>query len=348
MKQVRFPVFYVVVASVTLSAASAIAQIDTVEKVGGGRPIRGRIVEISSTAIVVNVSGSNQTVQAGDVRRVSFSGANGTMKQAFTQFYSGNYNGCLDSIDRITDAPKNKHVVAELAYCKAMSMAHEAMAGGNVTINNAGTQLLGFINENDEYFHFFPATQMYAKLCLAINKFDLAKQKLKTILDSNWAEQILLARIELGKIALIEEKFSEAVSHFTQAEKVNASDDTAAQLKLVAKCRLAQATAMTGDAAASIKTIKAIIQKESNDNKLLFSNAYNALAHCHLKTGDKKSALMAFLHTHLLFTGHPDTHAEALFHLTKLWNDLSYPERAAEAQSNLRSSYRNTYYGSKS
>ena len=222
------------------------------------------------------------------------------------------------------------------------------MAGGNVTVRNAGTELGNFLTTHSKSFHVYPASQVYAKLCLAIDRFDLAKEKLAAATKSGWPAQELLGHIELGKIALIEKDYAKALEFFKAAGEVDSSDEATVSLKQIASCRQAQAEAMTGDPAKSIADIKAIIEKENNDDKMLFSNAYNALAHCHLKAGDKKSALLAFLHTQLLFTGQPDTHSEALFHLTQLWNDLNYPDRAAEAQRSLRSSYRNTYYGSKS
>lgn len=337
--------------TILLWQASALAQSsDTVDRLGGGRPVRGKIVEISPTAIVIQSGGNNQTVKASEVDRTTFADASGPVKQAITQFQTNRLNDCLDTIEKIkpADLPKNRFVIAELAYCKAMAKSVEALRGADITLSDARTEMNSFLTKFPKSYHYYPASKTFAELAMATGSAQAiaaAKSKYKELLSSNWPELILLGHLELGKIALIENKPDQALAQFKKiAEDSKASSQQADELKLVAKCRAAQAKAMQGDTATAIKEIQAIIKKESSDNKLLFANAYNALGHCHLKAGSKKEALLAFLHTQMLYSSLADTHAEALYHLFSLWNDLSYPDRARETQQMLRSSLRNTYY----
>ena len=108
--------------ALSLAGGLAVGQVDTIERLGGGRPVRGRIIEVSPTAVVVQAGGTNTTVKAADIRRVSFGAAGGNVRQAISQFHANNFNGCLDTLDRITDQPTNEFLLTELAYCKAMSM----------------------------------------------------------------------------------------------------------------------------------------------------------------------------------------------------------------------------------
>jgi len=63
------------------------------------------------------------------------------------------------------------------------------------------------------------------------------------------------------------------------------------------------------------------------------------LGNCYLKTGKNKDALQAFLHTDILFYADSESHAEALYHLSKLWATEEKPDRATAARTTLRERY---------
>ena len=68
----------------------------------------------------------------------------------------------------------------------------------------------------------------------------------------------------------------------------------------------------------------------------------------HYTERDVKEAARAYLKTELLFTVDPDSHAEALFHLQQLWEQLGEPNRASEARQKINDRYRNTWWATKS
>ena len=55
--------------------------------------------------------------------------------------------------------------------------------------------------------------------------------------------------------------------------------------------------------------------------------------------GDVEGAVMAYLHTHLMFSTQPDAHAEALGKLIELWPKVGKPERAGAARQELQERY---------
>ncbi len=327
------------------SSGGAFGQSDTIERVGGGRPVRGQIARISPTAVVVESGGTTQTIKVQDVRKINFGGINGTIRQAISQYYAGSYKDCLDSIERNKEKPTKKYIVAELAYCKAMSMAGEAMSGGNVTLKAAKSELNTFITTHGDSYRYYPASFAFSQLCVALGDFDVAKAGFNKVLESDWPTMLLKSRIQLGMVAFIEKDISAATNHFSEAIKIDSGDKEAASLKLVARCRLAQANSLSNKGQNSISEIQKIIKEQSSEDKVLFSNAYNALGHCQKKAGNNKEAVLAFLHTQLLYPNQADAQAEALHELYQLWNSLNYTDRAREAQNLLRRSYRNTYYG---
>ena len=71
----------------------------------------------------------------------------------------------------------------------------------------------------------------------------------------------------------------------------------------------------------------------------MIARLYNALGRCYLKQNKPKDAVMAYLHTDVLFYADADAHAEALFHLSKLWSDINKSDRAVAARNTLRERY---------
>ena len=86
---------------------------------------------------------------------------------------------------------------------------------------------------------------------------------------------------------------------------------------------------------------------EDPGDMTLFGNAYNALGHRYSKDGQTKAALLAFLHTDVLYQRDAEIHAEALFHLVKLWQNDQKPGQSIEARKILTTKYRNTFWGNK-
>ena len=67
---------------------------------------------------------------------------------------------------------------------------------------------------------------------------------------------------------------------------------------------------------------KVIVENDSERPRALFARAYNALGHAlSHAAGQTEAALDAYLHTDLLFYRDAENHAEALYHLAKLWAD---------------------------
>jgi tetratricopeptide (TPR) repeat protein len=97
--------------------------------------------------------------------------------------------------------------------------------------------------------------------------------------------------------------------------------------------------AATGKADEGIAMIEDLIAKNDPSDAKLFARAYNALGACYEKAGKTQDALLAYLHTDVLFFADREAHAEALYHLSKLWAAVNKSDRGVEAGTLLRSRY---------
>ena len=79
----------------------------------------------------------------------------------------------------------------------------------------------------------------------------------------------------------------------------------------------------------------------------LFARAYMALGACYEAQGKTMDALLAYLHVDLLFYQDAALHAEALYHLEKLWTKAKRPDRALKARTLLQSRYPGSVWAQK-
>ena len=91
----------------------------------------------------------------------------------------------------------------------------------------------------------------------------------------------------------------------------------------------------------AMKIVRKIFESASPDDVATNANAYNTMGLCYkAQRGHAKDAVIAFMHTHLLFNRDPTLHQEALDNMILLWrNDLKNEARAADLENIRRSMY---------
>jgi len=270
-----------------------------------GRPIRGKISVSTPDQIQVG----DKTIPIQDVKKISFSGAPRELGRAKASMETGQYNDAWDQLQKITETPTGM-ILQEYQYVEAFVMGKLALQGGSVSVQKAGGQIGSFLQRNPTSFRVYPLTELYGQLLVSINKIELAEAEFQKL--SNSACEL--------------------------------NDVNAQQYKTMAKCQSAKALALQGQVEEAQAIIEKIIKDENPDDKRLFAYCYNALGVCHMKSKKPIEAELAFLHTDLLFSTEPDAHAEALFHLYRLWSDRQLTDRANRAREVLSSNYANSFW----
>ena len=188
---------------------------------------------------------------------------------------------------------------------------------------------------------------MFGDLAIATGRFDAAETQFAKTAACSWPEISFNGTLKAGKAQLYSGKYDEAIASFKATERDDNGEAYAVQAKLVARCLRAQALGLSGKTAEGMENANSIIKNENSKNIELFAHAYNALGTCYAKENKNKEAIRAFLHTDLLFTIEPDSHAQALYNLVELWAATERPDRAARARQKLTERYRNTFWAAK-
>lgn len=308
---------------------------------GGSSKTSGKITEISPDGVTI----AGKLVPASKIDRVSFSREPSEINRARDQMETGRFSDAMESLSKMDVTKLTPQTKPEVDFIRAFSMAQNSLRGGGTTPQEAGAVVAAFISNNPTSWHLFSAVEQLGKLYFAIDRADLAKEQFEKLSKCSWPKYQLNGALQLGMLSM--DQAPAATAAFDSILSNDSNDDVTQLYKLLAKCEKARLSGVSGDAAASISVLNKMIATENSDNRLLFAHLYNALGAVYEKNSNWKEARTAYLHTDLLFATEAELHAEALFHLSKIWAQLDETDRAAIARDTLKSRYRNSYWAGK-
>lgn len=332
----RLVALLTVVAGLVLPAL-AVAQQDQVYK--GGVPLRGTITTISPAAVTIETTGLKREIDVREIQKLIFGDEPAEVRNGRDQVIAGQYENALATLKKVNMAEiTNPAIQQEVGYYAAYCGAKLALtAGGDKAA--AIAELKSFIGQNRNTYHFFEGVQLLGDLNFAAGKYADAATFYGLLAQAEWPEYKMLATILQARAQEAQGKYPEALAAYDQILASGLSTPEVVEQKLQATVGRAVCLAATGKHEEGITILEDLIGKNDPSDAALFGRAYNALGACYLKAGKTQDALMAYLHTDLLFFTDSEAHAESLYNLNKLWGAVNKPDRAVEARNVLQSRY---------
>ncbi|EAQ79842.1 hypothetical protein [Blastopirellula marina] len=322
--------------SLTLIAAlTSVVAADQIRTESGGQS--GSIVNSTKDALILNKSGSPVEIPVEDIVTVSFDDESFPLKQARQEAANGQLQDALDRLAKLEPSGPDL-VKQESEYLKAYCTARLALAGS--ADQKVATELLfKFAQSAPNSWHFYEAAELLGDLAVAQQQYDRATLYYSSIANAKSADYRARARVLAARALIAQDKFAEASKMYDEVLALKAPSSGVARQKDFATVGKAICLAELGKPADGVKMIEPVLERANPKDIDLFSAAYNALGRCHQKAGQPKDALLAYLHTDILFYGNPEMHAEALYYLSKLWKEVNDPDKGVAAYDLLRSRY---------
>ncbi|MCA9267521.1 MAG: hypothetical protein KDA41_03580 [Planctomycetales bacterium] len=311
-----------------------------------GSPKRGSIVEMSKDSVGLDVAGVTTRTEVGEIKRVTFSDAPPLLTSAQTSIASGQLEDAMEKLKQIDKGSIQRDIVAQevdyyLAYC-----ATKLALAGSFDQTVAARAILPFANNTGSY-HYYEANELMGDLAAAVGKPSLAQTHYSKIGEAPWPEFKMRASVLEGQALLNQDMFREAGQKFQSVVTQNLNTPTATRQKELANLGMAKCFAALDKAPQGVEMVEKIIANGDSRDGELFARAYNALGFCHLKAGNSKDALLAYLHVDLMFYQEPAQHAEALYYLRTLWKDANDAKRALSARTLLKQRYAGSAWASR-
>ncbi len=305
-----------------------------------GQSVAGHIEEMTKDKVVVQLLQGPKEVPVNEIKYIQFANEPRELMNVRNDVFSGHYDQVQETLDRIPPPQRGavESIRQDIDYYGALAAVRLA-AGGAGDVQTAGRSLLAFVNANTDNYHFYDANEAIGDLLVAIGRYDQAAAYYNQLAAAPWPEFKLRAEIGLGRSLEAQDKPDPAMVHFETVLASDAKGKTVENLQQIARIGKAKCLVDEGRAPEAVKMLKQAIDQTPNDANQILAMAYNALGQAYLKLKQPKDALYAFLHVDLLYNQVPDQHAEALYYLKGLWDQLNKPQRSKEAAETLKSKY---------
>jgi len=324
--------------SFLLFGSIANAQTDRVYPLTG-TPVSGKIVEIKRDGVVVESGQKKQPLPVDQIEKIMYEGDPAALTKGREFAIDGQWEQALEELKRVDfETLKRDIVKADATFYLNKCEAKLALVGrGNS--GDAIKKLLAFVKENAQSIHFYGAAKLLGDLAVATGNFDSAIKYYGVIGQAPAADMKIEAAYLTGLAKLRQGKTPEAQADFEKVIGAAVQSTNALRMQTLSKAGLAVAMSQQGKGEDGIKLVDTLVSELNQADSEMASRIYNAQGACFEATGDTLGAALAYLHTHLMFSGQADAHAEALSKLVQLWPKLGKPERAAEAREELQQRY---------
>jgi tetratricopeptide (TPR) repeat protein len=306
-----------------------------------GPPSRGTISEagMSRDKVTLDGGGAAREIGVNEIVRITFKDEPAELSAGRNHAIQRNYAQGLAELKKLDGKRVDRALVLQdIEYYRALCQCKVAMSeGGDKAAASAA--LFSFVSKAPQSYHFYEAAEVLGDVAMASGKWADAVKYYGPIASAPWPDYQMRANNALGRAHLGEKQFSEALAKFQAVINGDPSTPEAIRQRNLAHVGRSICLAETGKAPEGISILQDLINRNDPQDAALFARAYNALGRCYLKQGKTKEAVLALLHTDVLFSNEAEPHAEALYHLSKLWSEVNKSDRAAAARTTLRQRY---------
>ena len=322
--------------AIGLSTVSA--QTDTLYPLTGN-PVRGTVTNVSRDGVVMKTGQTEQTFFPGQITKIVFQGDPAALTRGREAVMDGQYDQALEELRTIDLNKITRDAIKQDAiFYRIMSEANLALAGQGDK-NKAIASAMEFASSNRDSWHFYGTAKLLGDLALALKNYDRAIQYYGSLRSAPSAEAKVEMRYLIGMTHLRKGDLNKAQDEFESVAGVNVASPAVTRLKTLALAGKAVTLARSGKADEGVALATGLIEELDPSDAELAARIYNALGASHVAAGDAEGAVLAYLHTHLLFSSLPDAHAEALSQLMELWGTIGHADRAEEVRQELMQRY---------
>ena len=321
--------------TLTLAPAAVADSVTTVPDAKGKvNKIQGTVEAESPTEVrVKQVVGGTQTIPVDQVESIAYDGVPSSYSLAVIRENSGNLTEAASEYQKAAAAASDKPFVAQAAqfnYLKilAQSRPTEAISG-----------LDGFIKANPTSRHRGPALELLIRLLIDRKEYDRADGAATQLKAIAWAKDH--ADVIKARILIRRGKAADAVAALDPMVAASRADTPRGRA-----ARLTRAEALAAEAKypEAEKAAREIVQAAGPEDAAARAPAYNTLGDILRAAGKPKDALLAYLHTDLLYAHDKEEHARALAHIARLWRELKRDDRADETLVRLKQEYPTSHW----
>ncbi|MFN0054633.1 MAG: tetratricopeptide repeat protein [Planctomycetales bacterium] len=313
----------------------------------GDKPVSGDVTGSSRLEVTIKVKNPKEetvAIPANQIQNIAWTGESPEANLARSDEAAGRYQKALDGYAKALQASKSTNPLAklDLEYNSLRTTARMALADSS-RAGEAIKRLEEFRKAQSDHYRSFESQSLLGQLYLSQKDFVKAQLAFDALAKAPWRDTQLEAKIFTGRLLQASNKFDEAAAAYEAIiteQAANPQEEALRQEALLGKSRVLLAQKNFVEAQ---KLLELVVENVDSDDSRIQAEAYVRLGDSLREQGKDKDALLAYLHVDVLFPSEKMLQAEALFHLTRLWDRIGQKGRAADARDKLEGEeFRNT------
>jgi tetratricopeptide (TPR) repeat protein len=305
----------------------------TVKGAIGGR-VRGTIQSESPTEVVVKLGATSINVPTGEITSIHYDGQPPSFALAESRESANQLSEAADLYKKAAAEAAGKPFIEQAAKFRQAQLVAELALGDPNRAAEAVTLLDAAVRAYPTSRHVVASLDSLARLQL--NKGDYAAVE-KTLAEmARQPQSADRAAVLRAKVFDKKGEHDKAIAEYDKL--IQGSPDGSVRRR---EAQLAKAESLVGlkKYADAETDVRAVIKATPPEDYQAQSAAYNTLGDCLRAAGKPKDALLAYLHTDLLYAKDKEQHPRALANLSKLWRELKRDDRADETWNRLKQDY---------
>lgn len=302
-----------------------------------GNRVRGTIVAESPSEVRLDAPAA--TVPVDQIASVNYAGQPASLTLAATRESTGDLAAAADLYQKAAGEAAGKDLIIRAAqFGRARALADLA-AGDPSKAGQALSALESFTKTHPSSRQLAPALEAQVRLYLQQEQYDKAARALAELNKIPWAAD--RAAVLQARVLSRRGQYDQAIAALDRMLASTPKDSPKFREAQLAKAECLAGLKKFPEAEAAVK---AVIQAAPPEDAEAQSLAYNTLGDCLRAAGKPKDALLAYLHTDILYAKDKEQHARALSQIAKLWRELRQDDRANEVLDRLKQEYPNSPY----
>ena len=303
------------------------------EQAIGGR-VRGQVQSESPTEVVVQLGANNTRVPTELIQSIRYDGQSASFALAEARESAGQLADAAELFKKAAAESTGKPYPLQAALFREAEILTDLAAVEPDRIKDARDKLTKFSRDYPKSRHTLGARVCLARIQLASGDFPAAEAALAELAKlPKGAERAAVLRT---KLLAKQNKHQEAI---VELDKLIAGSPKGSERLRAAQLAKAESLAAVKDFAKAEALLRDVIQATPPEDAAGQAPAYNTLGDCLRAANRPKDALLAYLHTDLLYSKDKEEHPRALHQISTLFRQLKQDGQADDFAQRLKTEY---------
>ncbi len=305
----------------------------TVKQAIGGR-VRGTVQSETPTEVVVTLGTNTVTVPTDQIVSIRYDGQSANFQLGETREAAGQLAEAAELFRKAASESAARPFPHQAALFREAEVLVDLAAIEPDRFKEAKDKLNQFIRSYPGGRHIAPAREALARLQLNSGDFAGAEATIAALAKMPRAGE--RAAVLRTKVLAKQGKHDEAIAELDRLIASSPKGSPRQRAAMLAKCESLAATRRYKEAESLVRQV---IQENPAEDAASQAPAYNTLGDCLSAANRPKDALIAYLHTDLLYNKNKEEHPRALHAIAAVYRQLKKDGQAVEYEQRLRQEY---------